>query len=246
MIVLRKRAGAMIAVSVVLLAIASCRSQSSSTTTAGSQPPETVVSSTPPFQTKEPERYHAVRTITTVNAAGETLVTKTIVARDGNIRRHESGKIVYLDLEEGRFVLLPAEKVYADLTEGSTINADQAEEISPEGLLHEDAESTSYQKLGTEEISGRNTNKYRIVVNNPAAPNVSQSETVMWVDEALQMPVRSETKSAGGTRVTMELSEIKLEADKDLFKVPKDYKKVTFGELRKHLTPPAAGASPSS
>ena len=236
MIVPRKRAGAVIAVSV--LAIASCRSQSPNVSTAGNQSSDTVVSSTPPFQTKEPERYHAVRTITTVNASGESLVTKTSVARDGELRRHESGKIVYLDVPEGKFVLLPGEKLYADLTEGSTINADQGEEISPEGLLHEDVGSTSYQKLGTEEIAGRNTNKYRIVVNNSAAPNVSQSETVMWVDEALQMPVRSETKSADGTRVTMELSEIKLEADKDLFKVPKDYQKLTFSELRKRLTTP--------
>jgi len=235
MIVLRKRA--VIAVSVVLLAIASCRSQNESLTPSATKSSETVVLSTPPFQTKEPERYHAVRTITTVNAGGESLVTKTSVIRDGEMRRHESGKIVYLDVAEGKFVLLPAEKVYADLTEGSTINADESE-ISPEGLLHEDVGSTSYQKLGTEEIAGRNTNKYRIVVNNSAAPNVSQSETVMWVDEALQMPVRSETKSADGTRVTMELSEIKMEADKDLFKVPKDYRKLTFTELRKRLTTP--------
>ena len=235
MTVPRKRAGAVIAVSV--LAIASCRSQSPNVSTSGNQSSDTVVSSTPPFQTKEPERYHAVRTITTVNARGESLVTKTSVARDGELRRHESGKIVYLDVPEGKFVLLPGEKLYADLTEGSTINADESE-ISPEGLLHEDVGSTSYQKLGPELIVGRNTNKYRIVVNNSAAPNVSQSETVMWVDEALQMPIRSETKSADGTRVTMELSEIKLEADKDLFKVPKDFRKLSFSELRKRFTTP--------
>jgi outer membrane lipoprotein-sorting protein len=92
--------------------------------------------------------------------------------------------------------------------------------------------------LGTEAINGHNTNKYRIVVNSSAAPNVSQSETVMWIDEALQMPVRSETKSVDGTRVTMQLSEIKLEADKDLFTVPKDYRKLTFVELRRRLTTP--------
>jgi hypothetical protein len=233
-----KRAGAVVAVSVVLLATASCRSQNESLTTSGTQSSDTVVLSTPPFQTKEPERYHAVRTITTVNATGETLVTKTFVVRDGEMRRHESGKIVYLDVPEGKFVLLPGEKLYADLTDESRIDADDASEISPEGLLHEDVENTSYQKLGTEEISGRNTNKYRIVVNNSAAPNVSQSETVMWVDEALKMPVRSETKSADGTRVTMELSEIKLEVNKDLFTVPKDYKKLTFSELRKRFTTP--------
>ena len=128
--------------------------------------------------------------------------------------------------------------MYADLTEKGTISADQEEEVSPEGLLHEDSESTSYQKLGAEAIGGRNANKYRIVVNSSAAANVSQSETMMWVDEALQMPVRSETKSADGTRVTMELSEIKLDVNKDLFTVPKDYQKLTFSELRKRLTTP--------
>jgi hypothetical protein len=234
----RKRAGALIAVSLALLA--SCRSQSEVLTNANNQSPDTVVSSTPPFQTKEPERYRAVRTITTVNAAGETLVTKTSVARNGEMRRHESESFVYLDVPEGKFLLLPGEKVYADLADESRISADQNDEeleISPERLLHTEVGSTSYQKMGNDVFNGRNANKYRIVVNSSTAANVSQSETLMWIDEALQMPVRSETKSADGTRVTMELSEIKLEVDKNVFRVPEDYKKLTFTELRKQLTP---------
>ena len=232
----RKRAGALVAVFVVLLA--SCRSQSDTLKTETSSP-DPVVSSTPPFQTKEPERYSAVRTITVVNAKGETLVTKTSVAREGESRRHESEvaskPVVYLDVPEGRFVLLPVEKVFAEITEESTIPTDDLE-ASPERLLHEDAETTSYQKLGNEAIAGRNANKYRIVVNGSAAANVSQSETVMWIDDALQMPVKSETKSSDGTRVTMEVSEIKLDVNSDLFRVPDDYKKLTFTELRKRLT----------
>jgi outer membrane lipoprotein-sorting protein len=228
----RKRALAFVAVSIVILA--SCRSQSESVATSGNQ---SVVSSTPPFQTKEPERYHAVRTITTVNAAGETLVTKTSVARDGEMRRHESESVVYLDVPEGKFVLLPREKVYTDLTENSTMTTDE-EEASPDRLLHEDSERTSYQKLGSEVVSGRNANKYRIIVNSSTAANVSQSETVMWIDEVLQMPIKSETKSVDGTLVKMEVSEIKLNVDNDLFKVPEGYKKVAFSELRKRLTTP--------
>jgi len=228
----------LVAVCVVVLVVAACRSQSESPTSETS-PSDTVVSSTPPFQTKEPERYSAVRTVTTVSATGETLVTKTSVARDGEMRRHESNTIVYLDGPEGRFVLLPVEKLYADLAEGRTINADDLE-ASPERLLHEDAETTKYQKMGAEVVAGRNANKYRIVVNSSAAGSVSHSETLMWIDEALQMPVRSETKSADGTRVTMEVSDIKLDVDKSLFKVPEGYQKLPFTELRKRLT---AGAS---
>ncbi|HEU4836083.1 MAG TPA: hypothetical protein VFS90_16765, partial [Pyrinomonadaceae bacterium] len=96
MIILR-----VVAVSVVLLAVASCRSQTE-TLTNDNQSSDTVVSATPPFQTKEPERYRAVRTITTVNAAGETIVTKTSIARDGESRRLESNAVVYLDVPEGR------------------------------------------------------------------------------------------------------------------------------------------------
>lgn len=250
MIVLRKRAGALVAVSVVLLVASACRSQNESLTTTNSQSSDTVVSSTPPFQTKEPSRYSALRTITIVNAAGESLVTKTSVARDGDSRRHESTVAsktrVYLDVPEGKFVLLPDEKVYADLTNESQISDKEEDGLnsSPDALLHTDAGSTSYQKLGGESIAGRNANKYRIVVNSSAAANVSQSETLMWIDEALQMPVKSETKSSDGTRVTMEVSEIKLEVDKSLFRVPEGYQKLTFAEFRKRLTPAQNNPAP--
>lgn len=251
MIVVRRRAGALVAVSVVLVIAGACRSQSESLTATNSQSSDTVVSSTPPFQTKEPERYSALRTITVVNAAGETLVTKTSVARDTESRRNESTvaskTVVYLDVPEGKFVLLPDEKVYADLTDEGRISADKTEEgleSSPDALLHTDAGNTSYQKMGTESVAGHNANKYRIVVNSPAPANVSQSETLMWIDEALQMPIKSETKSADGTRVTMEVSEIKLEVDKSLFKVPQGYQKLTFTELRKRLTVPQNNPAP--
>lgn len=240
MIAMRKRAGALAAVSVVLLG--ACRSQNESLTNA-TPSPDTIVSSTPPFQTKEPERYHAVRTIT-ATAEGRTVVTKAFVARDGDWRRYEATgtakTTILLETPEGKFFLLPAEKVYADVTDESRISADQNDEgleSSPDALLNTDGSKTSYQKLGSEVIAGRNTNKYRIVVNSPAPANVSQSETLMWIDEALQMPIRSETKSEG-THVTMEISEIKLEADKSLFTIPEGYQKVSFEEFRKRLTAP--------
>ena len=234
----------LVAVSLVLLVVAACSSQNK-TLTSATPSPDTIVSSTPPFQTKEPEHYSAVRTITAVSDDGRTSVTKAYVARDGESSRYESTgaskNTVLLATPEGRFFLLPVEKVYTDVTDQSQISADPNEEgleSSPDALLHTDAGATSYQKLGNDVIAGRNTNKYRIVVNSPAPANVSQSETLMWIDEALQMPIRSETRSEG-MRVTMEISEIKLAVDKSLFVIPQDYKKLTFAELRKRLIAPA-------
>jgi len=164
------------------------------------------------------------------------------MARDGEMRRHESEvaskRVAYLEVPLGRFALLLDERVYADLSGesiGGAIADDESSEVSPERLLHVDSESTTYQKLGTELIGGRNTNKYRVVVNSSGAANVSVSETLIWIDQALQMPIRSETKSADGTRVTMELSDIVLEADGRLFQVPNDYKKIAYSEFRQML-----------
>ena len=102
-------------------------------------------------------------------------------------------------------------------------------------MLHADTGNTSYQKLGKEAIGQRGTDKYRVVVNAPSAANVSVSETLIWIDDALKMPIKSETESADGTRVLMELSDISLEVDNVLFQVTKDYRKVTFAEFLKRL-----------
>ncbi|HKG78803.1 MAG TPA: hypothetical protein VKA78_05275, partial [Pyrinomonadaceae bacterium] len=101
----------------IVLLFAACRAQNEPATTNVST--ETAVSSTPPFQTKEPDRYRATRTITIVTAGGKTVITRTSIARDGEMRRNESEtdlkKLVYLDLPDGRFVLFPRDKVYADV-----------------------------------------------------------------------------------------------------------------------------------
>jgi outer membrane lipoprotein-sorting protein len=224
---------------VLFLCLTACKSQSEPAST-DNAPSETIVSSTPPFQTKEPERYRATRIVTITNTNGEALVAKTSIARDGDLRRHEpetnSKVVAYLDLPEGRLVLLPDEKVYADLATDIGVATTDEEEITPERLLHTDTESTSYQKLGREVIGGRNSIKYRVVVNNSAAGNVPRSETLIWIDEALNMPVRSETKSSDGRRITTELTDISLDVDKRIFQVPDDYEKIALSDLRKRIT----------
>ncbi len=235
---MRRQKSAPLLLSLCLLAIASCR-------TANEPAPNevqatgTVVSTTPPFQTKEPDRYRAIRTITIFTPQDETIVTRTSIAKDGPLRREEpetsSPRVVYLDLIEGRFVLLPEAKVYAAATPDGDNTEPDTEDNSPDRLLHMEPVSTTYQSLGAEVIAGRNTHKYRIVVNGSASENVSQNETLMWIDEALNMPIKSETKSADGTRTTMELSNITQDADNGLFQIPAGYGKIAFGDLRKQL-----------
>ena len=117
----------------------------------------------------------------------------------------------------------------------SGVEEDGASESSPDRLLHTEPISTTYQRIGVESINGRNTRKYRVVVNSSTGANVSGSETVVWVDERLQMPIKSEMKSADGTWWKMELTDIVLEVDAGVFRIPEDYKKIAFSELRARL-----------
>lgn len=220
------------------LILAACRSASESTRPEHSAS-EIVVSSTPPFQTREPARYRATRTITIITPSGEKSVTSTHLAKEGELRRSESGRMVYLETPQGSFVLLADGNVYADLADETSVGSVQDGEpfdISPEGLLHSDVNSpSSYQRLGREMIDGREANKYLVVVNSTSGGSVSVSETLIWIDVHLNMPVKSETKSAEGTLVTMQLSAISLEIDKAMFQIPESYEKVTFSELQKRL-----------
>jgi hypothetical protein len=206
---------------------------------------------TPPFSTKEPERYQAVR-VTTVTGddSSPTQSNQVLVARDGEKRREEyswgpSGQIVYLQIPAGRFVLLPARRIYADIgveAERSIGSADDSSELSPDQLLNEAPAPATYENLGAETLAGRLTSKYRVVVLTGSS---SPTETLIWIDETLGMPVRSEmTSQASGrsTKITMELKDVRLEVDERLFSWPSDYRKVearTIFDLARKETKPA-------
>jgi outer membrane lipoprotein-sorting protein len=61
---------------------------------------------------------------------------------------------------------------------------------------------------------------------------------LIWIDEALNMPIRSEMKSTHGTLITAELTDISLDVDKRVFQVPDGYEKVTFTDFSKRITKP--------
>jgi hypothetical protein len=220
----------------LLVAIGCAQNQKITTTETNAN--ETIVSSTPPFQTKEPERYRATRTITTVTAAGETTVTRDRVARNGEWRRDEpeiaARPMVFLYGPDGKFLLLPETKTFDELTkldQPETLGDEVESDTSPDRLLHTDPIATTYHKIGSETVNGRTTQKYRAVVNSPTGANVTANETLIWVDEALQMPIKSETKSSDGKRVTTELTDISLDVEQALFRVPEGYQKITLKEL---------------
>ncbi len=218
------------------LCFSSCSSKSTPSTNEATN--VQTFSPTPPFQTKEPENYRAVRTFTFIDSSGKSITTKTTIAKYGVLRLQEtqtdsSPAVVQLELSEGHFILYPYEKIYSAANEANSQDADPNQfESSPNRLLHTDSTKTTYEKLGTEEIGGRSLIKYRVVANTSVGASVSISETLMWIDEKVGMPIKSETTSKDGSRITMLLSEISTDVDKSLFQLPAGYREVTLAVLK--------------
>jgi outer membrane lipoprotein-sorting protein len=197
-------------------------------------------STSPPFSTKEPDRYGATRVVTvTESATDKTQTNSVFIVRDGNQRREEYeagalGRLVFLENGAGRYIMLPQANLYADANEPSSraqvgeLQVD-AELASPDLLLHESNFAIQYQKLGTEVIAGRTATKYKVVNSNATG-----SESFIWVDETLGMPIATLSTSASGnstTRVSMELQDIRTEVDSGRFELPADYRKVGAAQI---------------
>ena len=203
---------------------------------------------TPPFQTREPERYQWTRVITAVSSThtastGEPAVTQSVfMARDGDKRREDyelpqGVKMTVLRLPEGSYTLYPSKKMYAEIGADSSREQSRATpDFSAEKMVNASRTGARYEKLGTEEMAGRMTTKYRVTVEGTASGAVSV-ETIVWIDESLGMPIRSESTSRseamGESKHTVEYRDIKLEADASLFVLPKDYRKVTRAEIER-------------
>lgn len=211
-------------------------------------------SSTPPFPTKEPERYQATMVMTndlgeqTSSIPGLAALTnrQVFTARDGDKRRVEMEllpgvKVAYLQLPTGRYMLYPAKKLYAEIKlDDSSGSQDSGlgvpSDFSADKLVNTVPTGAKYEKLGTEEVNGRTTTKYR-VTNRAAGSDAAASESLIWVDETLGMPIKSVTTSPGGAKLTMEVRDIKQEVEAQQFELPKDYQKVEYNEIISRTLP---------
>ena len=195
--------------------------------------PQPITSSIPPFATREPERYSAKRVITITRNGSPVREETTLIVRDGENRREEYqsasvATLVYLETSQGRFVLLPGRKVFADLGNQSAPSPSPLESVEL-GLEQSRGEAT-YEPLGVEQLGSRNTTKYRVSYGGHQT-----SETLVWIDELLHMPIRTETRkfdSSDNVTVVMELRDIKTDVDQRVFAIGADYKKIDSKTLR--------------
>lgn len=186
-----------------------------------------------PFSTKEPDIYQ-VEIVLTNYASGEKSERKTFAARRGEKSRFDyESKISFLQLSANeKFLIHTGKKIYGEsqIVNGFPAAADESlQSFLSSKWLTEKADAR-FERLGAE----NNLTKYRVVLAESQA-----SEALIYVDENFKIPVRQEFYSNVGERrnlvFSMELRNLRLEADEKLFDLPKDFKKVSTEEFQKMI-----------
>ena len=184
-----------------------------------------------PFTAKEPEIFQAEIVVTANNQEN-----KTFVARNNNNRRYDynfgaKNQLSVLQTDKN-YLILPEKKVYAENTsqESDGVSENWTDFLTTEWLNSKPG--VKFFKLDSES----NLTKYRVSFGE--AEN-AKSESLITVDEAKNLIVRQEFYSTDGEQktlmTTVELKNLKFEAEADLFAVPKDFRKVSLEEFREIL-----------
>ena len=185
-----------------------------------------------PFATKEPEIFQADFVITNY-ANGEKSERKIAVARNGEKHRYDyPSKTSFLQLSENERVLIDNERKVYEKSRTASTEAIKADETLKDFLTTKwlnEKHDAKFENLGGE----NGLTKYRVVMNR--AGN-KKSETIIYFDEKQKIPVKQEFLLTNGeekTKIyTMEIRDLKLAADKNLFKVPADYRPVSVEEFQ--------------
>ncbi len=181
-----------------------------------------------PFSTKEPEQFQAEIVVT----ANET-ERKTFVAKNGANRRYDfnfGAKNQLTNLQTDKNYLISTEKkIYTETGTAQSSSADDWENFLTTEWLNQNHEA-SFEKLETTD----NITKYRVGLGASVL-----SEMLISIDEQLGLPVKQEFYAIIGEQkvltYTVELKNLKLKTDENLFAVPTDFRRVSTEEFRKIL-----------
>jgi len=226
---------------------------------------------------REPDKYSATLTFSIETVGGDKAIgipsLAVQVARSGDDRRVEfklpdGSPLIYLDHNNRHYVILPARKQYAELTQEAT--GVQFHKLITPGQLVEDLKNIrGVERAGEGPMDGRTAEKYRYSTqtNTNTKAGEVKAEAFVYVDKETGLPLRAEmlaessgdVKGVKAARVVAEMRDIKTDVAAALFEPPVDYAQVAPDKVRqqidaltsavaailKAMMSSAAGSSPS-
>jgi hypothetical protein len=202
---------------------------------------------------REPDKYSATLAFSIETEGGDKAIgipsLAVQVARSGDDRRVEfklpdGSPLVYLDHNNRHYVILPARKQYAELTQEAT--GMQFHKLLTPGQLVESLKNIKgVERVGEGPMAGRSAEKYRYSAStntNTKAGEV-KAEAFIYVDKETGLPLRAEmlaessgdVKGVKAARVVAEMRDIKTDVAATLFEPPAEYEKVAPEKVRQQI-----------
>jgi hypothetical protein len=207
----------------------------------------------PTINTREPDKYSSTLVFSIETSGGDKAVgipsLSVSVARNGDDRRLEfklpdGSPLVYVDHENHHYVVLPARKQYAELTQEAT--GVQMHKLLTPGQLVEDLKKINgIQRAGDDTVNGRAAEKYQYsneTKTNTKAGDV-KTNAYVYVDKETGLPLRAEllaqtsgdVKGMNSARVVAEMRDINTNVDPGIFQPPAGFEKVAPEKVRQQI-----------
>ena len=207
------------------------------------------------IEAREPDKYSATVVVTgstsgQQRAAGQAEVK---VARNGADRRYAVdtklpgvGEIIYLEKGDKHYVIMPARKQYAELTQEMTgVNMEAVRSMTPGQMVAFVSRQQGVERVGEETLNTRPVIKYRVAGKTQTQTSAGQvqGESFIYVDKETGLPLRVEGFSAAsgnvqgvsGGNLVAEMRDLKTDVDPTQFELPQDYKQITAEEVKQQM-----------
>ena len=167
-------------------------------------PAQTSTPVPPTIETSEPNNYSATVRLTAMTMGKKSSLPAIVtnVARDGDKRRVSfrlptNEEVVYLNLGETRYLIMPSRKQYVEVS-SDDVGFEIPRLMMPDQIVERLKGHEGFVRMGEEQLAGRTVIKYRAAGSTQTTSEKVgnlESESFTYVDKETGLPVRAELES---------------------------------------------------
>ena len=207
------------------------------------------------IEAREPDKYSATVSITGSTAGQQRTAAQAEVkvARNGADRRYSVdtklpgvGEVIYLEKGDKHYVIMPARKQYAELTQEMTgVNMEMVRSMTPGQIVAFVTRQQGVTLVGDETLNNRPVKKYKAAgkAQTQSSAGQVQGESFIYVDKETGLPLRVEGFSAAsgnvqgvsGGNLIAEMRDLKTDVDPTQFELPQGFKQITPEEVKQQM-----------
>src|SRR5215212_789424 len=207
------------------------------------------------IEAREPDKYSATVSISGSTAGQQRAAAQAEVkvARNGADRRYAIdtklpgvGEVIYLEKGDKHYVIMPARKQYAELTQEMTgVNMEMVRAMTPGQIVAFVTRQQGVERVGDETLNTRPVIKYRAAARAQTQSSAGQvqGESFIYVDKETGLPLRVEGFSAAtgnvqgvsGGNLIAEMRDLKTDVDPTQFELPQGFKQITPEEVKQQM-----------